>query len=336
MTALLRNNTSKALGILIGFILVFLLVMASIKFGYTKITWKMIIAAYTNFDGSNEHIIIQQARMPRALIALVVGASLAISGTLIQGLTRNPLASPGILGINAGAGFMIVLAVSFFNISSLTYFTWLAFFGALLVSGIVFLIGSIGSNGLTPIKLTLAGASMAALLSSLTQGMLAINEKALDEVLFWLAGSVQGRKLEILFAVLPYISVGFILALLIASKMNVLTMGEDIAKGLGQRTILIKVTAIIVIVILSGGSVAIAGPIGFIGIVIPHVAKWLVGLDYRWIIPYSALLGSMLLLLADIGARYIIMPNEVPVGVMTALIGTPFFIYIARRRLGHE
>lgn len=179
--------------------------------------------------------------------------------------------------------------------------------------------------------MTLAGAAIAALFSSLTQGMLTLNEQSLDQALFWLAGSVQGRDLDILVAVFPYILIGLVASLLIGKQINVLAMGEDLAKGLGQKTWLIKVLAALTIVLLAGGAVAVAGPIGFIGIIIPHVARWMVGIDYRWVIPYSGMLGAVLLLIADIGARYIIMPAEVPVGVMTAFIGVPFFIYIARR-----
>ncbi|HEX7065899.1 MAG TPA: iron ABC transporter permease [Bacillales bacterium] len=305
--------------------------LSSIVFGLTDIDLQMVMDAYTHFDGTNEQIIIREARVPRALIATAVGASLAISGVLMQGLTRNPLASPNILGINAGASFFIVVAVTFFGVVSLTAFTWLAFLGAALAACIVYFLGSVGPQALTPVKLTLAGAAMAALFTSLTQGMLALNEKALEAVLFWLVGSVQGRDLDILTAVLPYLAAGWICAVVISSKMNALALGENVAKGLGQNTWLIKGVAGLVVVLLAGGSVAVAGPIGFIGIVIPHFAKWLVGQDFRWLIPYSALLGAILLLAADIGARYVIMPSEVPVGIMTAVIGTPFFIYIARK-----
>jgi iron complex transport system permease protein len=328
---MIKNNLARGLGIVVGILFVLFLMWCSIIFGLTKITPQMVIESFTNFNGTNEHIIIQDTRIPRALIAAAVGSSLAVAGTIMQGLTSNPLASPSIFGINAGASFFVVLGVSFLGITSLNLFTWLAFLGAAIAAVIVYLLGSLGSDGLTPIKLTLAGAAIAALFSSLTQGMLTLNEQALDQVLFWLAGSVQGRDLEILTSVIPYLIVGWVCSLFIGSKMNVLTMGEDVAKGLGQRTLLVKIFGAIIIVLLAGGAVAVAGPIGFIGIIIPHVTRWLVGFDYRWVIPYSAILGAMLLLLADIGARYIIMPAEVPVGVMTAFIGAPFFIYIARR-----
>lgn len=281
--------------------------------------------------GTNEHIIIQSVRLPRALIAAAVGASLAIAGVLLQSLTKNPLAAPEIFGINAGAGFAVVITVTLFSISNLQVFTWVSFLGAAVSFIFVYIIGSIGREGLTPMKLTLAGAAMSAMFASMTQGFLVINETALEQVLFWLAGSVSGRKLETLASVFPYLLAGWIFSLIIAGKLNVLSMGEDVAKGLGLKTGLLKLGAGIVIVLLSGGAVAVAGPIGFLGIVIPHLTRAVVGIDHRWVIPYAGLLGGMLLLIADIASRYIIMPQEVPVGVMTAVIGTPFFVYIARR-----
>lgn len=304
----------------------------SIVYGYTDTSWKAAFDTFMGPDGSTEHLVIQNIRLPRALIAAAVGASLAISGVLMQTLTKNPLASPGIFGINAGGGFMVVMAVTLFGVTSLQSFAWLSFLGAAIAAVGVFIIGGAsGSNGLTPMKLTLAGAAITAMFSSFTQGLLVLNEAALEQVLFWLAGSVQGRSLEILAGVFPYILAGWILSLMIAGKMNILAMGEDVAKGLGVKTNILKVISLVAVVLLAGGSVAVAGPIGFIGIVIPHIARKMIGVDHRWLIPYSGLLGAILLLAADIGARYIIMPQEVPVGVMTAVIGAPFFVYVARR-----
>ncbi|WP_121616474.1 FecCD family ABC transporter permease [Virgibacillus halodenitrificans] len=330
---MIKSNANKIIVLTIGVLLVVFLMWASTIFGLTKVTTQTLVNSIYHFDGSNEHIIIQQARIPRALIAAAVGGSLAIAGAIMQGLTNNPLASPSLFGVNAGASFLVVVGISFLGFTSSGSFTWLAFAGAAVSSIIVYVLGSMGRDGITPIKITLAGAAIAALFSSLTQGILTLNESALDQVLFWLAGSVQGRDLDVLIGVLPYLILGWFASIFIGKQMNVLTMGEDIAKGLGQKTLLIKIVGAIIVVLLAGGSVAIAGPIGFIGIVIPHISRWFVGIDYRWIIPYSGLLGAMLLLMADIAARYIIMPAEVPVGVMTAFIGVPFFIYIARREI---
>jgi iron complex transport system permease protein len=328
---LLKSNSLKWIGFLSAVLIMLLLIGASIIFGYTETSLQVAMDAFKNFNGSNEHIIILSVRLPRALIAAAVGASLAISGVLMQTLTKNPLASPGIFGVNAGAGFAVVAAITLFSVTDLKTFSGLAFLGAAVATISVYAIGSVGREGLTPMKLTLAGAALAAMFSSFTQGLLVLNEAALEQVLFWLAGSVQGRKLETLMSLLPYLIVGWLGSLLIARKMNVLSMGEDVAKGLGLNIGLLKLSVAAIVILLSGGSVAVAGPIGFVGIVVPHLTRSIIGMDHRWVIPFAGVLGAILLLTADIGARYVIMPQEVPVGVMTAIIGTPFFLYIARK-----
>lgn len=328
---LLKNSWQKWMGLFITILLLLFLLCSSIVYGYTDTTWKMAIDAFTDFNGTNEHIVIQSVRLPRALIASAIGASLAISGVLMQTLTKNPLASPDIFGVNAGAGLAVVTGVTVFGISNLQVFTWLSFLGAAIAAISIFMIGSMGRGGLTPMKLTLAGAAMTAMVASLTQGLLVSNEALLEQVLFWLAGSVSGRSLDNLVAVLPYLAIGWVLALIMSGKMNVLSMGEDVAKGLGLNIVFLKLVLGLAIILLSGGSVAVAGPIGFIGIVVPHLTRSIVGIDHRWLIPFSGLFGAVLLIAADVISRYILMPREVPVGVMTAIIGTPFFIYIARK-----
>ncbi|MFF2457977.1 FecCD family ABC transporter permease [Peribacillus simplex] len=328
---LLKYTWQKWMGLFITILLLLFLLCSSIVYGYTDTTWKMAIDAFTHFNGTNEHIVIQSVRLPRALIASAIGASLAISGVLMQTLTKNPLASPDIFGVNAGAGLAVVTGVTLFGISNLQVFTWLSFIGAAIAAMSIYMIGSMGRGGLTPMKLTLAGAAMTAMVASLTQGLLVSNEALLDQVLFWLAGSVSGRSLDNLNAVLPYLVVGWGLALIMSGKMNVLSMGEDVAKGLGLNIVFLKLVLGLAIILLAGGSVAVAGPIGFIGIVVPHLTRSIVGIDHRWVIPFSGLFGAVLLIAADVISRYILMPREVPVGVMTAIIGTPFFIYIARK-----
>lgn len=254
----------------------------------------------------------------------------------MQTVTKNPLAAPGILGINAGASFFVVIALTMFGVSGSQALSWAAFAGAGLASFLVFCVSAAGKEGLTPMKLTLAGAAIAAMFSSFTQGLLVLEDSALEQVLFWLAGSVQGRKLELLQAVFPYLAAGWLGTLLLAGKLNVLVMGDDVARGLGLNTAFVKLASVIVVVLLAGGTVAVAGPIGFVGIMVPHIARSLIGIDHRWLLPFSGLLGAVFLLAADVSARYIIMPQEVPVGVMTAAIGAPFFIYIARKGLGAQ
>lgn len=333
MSALLSSNLRKILGVIIAILLLVYLSYASLIFGVIDTSWQTAIDAYTNFNGSNEHIVIKEVRVPRVLNALTVGFCLGLAGTLLQSLTRNPVADVELFGLNAGASLFVVFAVTFVGISNLTQFTWISFLGAAVAGFVVYLLGSLGRDGLTPVKLVLAGAAITALAASIRHGMMVLNEKAADEVLFWLAGSVGGRKLEYLTSVFPYMIVAWLAAFVLARPIQTLLMGDDVAKGLGQRTLLVKLATGIVIVLLSGCAVAVAGPIGFVGLVTPHLARFLVGIDTRWVMLYSGLLGSILLLIADIGARYIAMPSEVPIGVMTALIGIPFFIYVARKGL---
>ncbi|CAG7644116.1 putative siderophore transport system permease protein YfiZ [Paenibacillus solanacearum] len=331
MQSVLHSRSLKWTGLFAAILLLLVAMAGSVMLGVTNYSWSTVLSSYTAFDGSNSHLIIQTSRVPRALIAAIVGGSLAVAGSLMQAITRNPLASPSIFGVNAGAAFAIVLAVSFFDMSGLTAFTWIAFTGAAVSAGGVYFLGSIGRDGLTPIKITLAGSALTAFFSSLTQGILLGNGKAFDQVLFWLVGSVAGRTMEMLQAVLPYMAVALVAAMFLSPHINIMALGDDVAKGLGQKTILIKALAAVVIVALAGGSVAVAGPVVFVGIIVPHMARFLVGGDYRWILPYCVVLGALLLVSADLGARFIAMPKEVPVGVTTALIGVPFFVYIARK-----
>lgn len=304
---------------------------SSILLGYTDTSFTNLIHTFTNFNGSNEQLIIQNVRIPRAIIASVVGASLAIAGLFMQVLTKNPLASPSVLGINAGASMLIVLSITFFHLQSVTATIWLSFIGAALSSLFVFGLSSLGKDGATPLKITLAGVSIAAMFSSITQGLLVTNEVALDQVLFWLAGSVQGRSLDSLVMVLPYIIVAWVISLSLGSKINTFMLGEDLSKALGQNTALLKITLVVLVILLAGGAVSVAGPIGLVGIIVPQIVRMFVKNDYRWMIPFTGVVGAILLLLADIASRYVLMPEETPVGITTAVIGAPFFIYLARK-----
>ncbi|WP_182533883.1 FecCD family ABC transporter permease [Fontibacillus panacisegetis] len=332
MKAILSRNSSKWIGLIFAALMFMILFVSSISFGQTKMPLGTVVEAFTQYDASSsDHIIVRTTRVERAVIATVIGASLAIAGAFMQALTRNPLASPSVFGINAGAMFFIVMAASFLSVSSLSHFMWLAFLGAAIASALVYMLGTLGSDGLSPVKIVLAGSAVSALFTSFTSGMLVLSESNLEGVLFWLAGSVSGRTLDMLVPLLPFIAGAGLLAFFLGTSVNILTSGDDIAKGLGQRTLLIKLLMAVVVVVLAGGSVAIGGSIGFIGLIVPHMARALVGADYRWITPYCVLLGASLLLFADIISRFVIMPEEMPVGVLTALFGAPFFIYLARR-----
>jgi iron complex transport system permease protein len=330
---MLRSRYALLLVLVAGLGLLALSLLASVRFGAARIGTADVIGAFTDYGGSEEDLIVRTLRVPRALIAGLVGASLGVAGGIMQGLTRNPLAEPGILGVNAGAALAVVGAVFFLGVSSLSTYALFAFAGAGAAAAVVYGLGSMGRGGMTPMKVTVAGAAMAALLSSLTTAMLILSQQTLDEIRFWLAGSVAGRDLELLLQVLPYIAIGLLLAFSLGRQITTLNLGEDVAVGLGQRTAWIKALAAVVVVLLAGSAVAVAGPIGFVGLVVPHLARFVVGVDYRWILPYSAILGAILLVGADVAARLVVRPQELPVGVMTALLGAPFFIYLARWRV---
>ncbi|WP_026298044.1 FecCD family ABC transporter permease [Cohnella laeviribosi] len=323
----------KSFGLVASIVALVAAIAASIAFGVTNIPLSVVWDSLAHFNGGNEHLVIRTTRVPRALIAASAGACLAVAGAVMQVITRNPIAAPSTLGVNAGAVFFIILATGWLNVSGLQALTWVALIGAAASGAFVFFLGSIGRDGMTPVKITLAGASMAAFFYSLTQGLMLSDGKMFDQVLVWLVGSVAGRDLSQLVAVWPYMGCGMLIALLLAGPLNVLAMGDEIARSLGQNTNLVRTLAAAAVILLAGGSVAVAGPIAFIGIIIPHIVRFLVGNDHRWILPYCAVLGALLLVAADLGSRFIAMPREVPVGVTTAILGVPFFVYLARKEL---
>lgn len=329
---LFAQGKSKILGLAALLVLLAAAGAASLIYGRTEITVSTAVEAFKHYDEeSTPHIVLRTERLPRTVIAAVVGASLAVAGALMQALTRNPLASPSVFGINAGAIFFIVLANVVLSVSSLNAMMWFGFTGAAIAAAVVYTLGSIGRDGLTPIKVVLAGTAISALFSSFTQAVLVLDGTGLQEVLFWLAGSVSGRTLEMLYPVLPYMAAGALAALFMGRAINLLLTGDDIAKGMGQNVVLVKTAMGAATVLLAGGAVAVAGSIGLVGLVVPHLMRTWVGNDYRWLIPYSLIGGAVLLLLADVTARLIILPEELPLGIMTALIGGPFFVYIARK-----
>ncbi|WP_128894377.1 FecCD family ABC transporter permease [Longirhabdus pacifica] len=331
MKVLFNTATKRSFGLVMLLVFLSLLFIMSMKLGVHHTTWKNIISTFTQFNNSNEHIIIRDVRFPRSLIAIAVGASLGIAGALLQVLTRNPLADTGILGINGGASLFVVMATTLFSVSSLTQYTWIAFLGAAVFGSIVYVLGQTTKSEHSPIRLTLAGAAIAAFTMSLTNAFLVIDESGLQEVLLWVSGSIAGREMDMLLNILPYMVIGWVGSILIATKMDALMLGENIAKSLGQNTIWVKATMGVLVILLAGSAVAIAGPVAFVGLVIPHIAKYMVGLHSRWIILYSGVLGGCLLLISDLFSRLIAMPRELPIGATTALIGVPVFVYIARK-----
>ncbi|GLC62085.1 hypothetical protein PLESTB_001839100 [Pleodorina starrii] len=271
-------------------------------------------------------------RIPRTLMAAAAGAALGLSGAIMQGVTRNPLADPGILGINNGAALAVVIGIAWFGIAAASTFIWVAILGAGLTAVFVYGVGSIGRGGATPLKLALAGAATSVAFSSLTLAVVLPRADIAGGVRSWQVGGVGGATFDRIGLVAPVMAAGFALAMLSARKLNLLALGDDVAAGLGEKVALARVTAALGAILLCGAATAVCGPIGFVGLVVPHVCRLLLGVDHRWLLPASALGGAGLLILSDIAGRLVARPSELDVGIVTALVGAPVFIWIVRRQ----
>ncbi|ASW52932.1 iron ABC transporter permease [Plantactinospora sp. KBS50] len=304
---------------------------ASIAFGARVISPGEIVSAFTGGgDGVAEAAVLQ--RVPRTLLAVLVGAALGLAGAVMQGVTRNPLADPQILGVTSGAAFFVVVGIAFFGLSSPLTYVWVAIAGCAVSAAFVYTIASMGSGGPTPLKLALAGAVTAAAVSSLVSVILLPRIRVMNEFRFWQIGGVGGATYSRALMILPFLAVGVLICAASARRLNSLALGDDVAAGLGEHVIRTRVVASAGSFILCGAVTAVAGPIGFVGLVVPHICRLLIGIDHRWLLPYSALVGAILLTVADVIGRVVARPSEVDVGIITALVGAPFFIYIARRQ----
>lgn len=314
-----------------GVILLILGIGASVSFGAADISLPTVWEAVFHFNGKlTSHNIIMELRLPRVLGGAMVGACFAVAGALMQGMTRNPMADSGLLGLNAGAGFVLALCFAFFPGLPFMYLIFYSFLGAGIGAALVFGIGSLARGGLTPVRLVLAGAAVSALLAALSEGI-ALHYRIGQDLAFWYAGGVAGTKWDQLFIMLPWVGAALAGAFAISRSITLLSLGEDVAVGLGQRTKWVKLVGSVIILILAGSAVAVVGAVGFVGLIIPHLTRYLVGVDYRWIIPCSAVLGSLLVMFADLAARMVHPPYETPIGALVALIGVPFFLYLARK-----
>lgn len=272
------------------------------------------------------------ARLPRTLLALLAGAALGMSGAVMQGVTRNPLADPGILGINTGASLAVVVGVAWLGISSGHAFIWIAIAGAAATAVFVYGIGSLGRGGATPLKLALAGTATAIAFSSLVVAVVLPRADIAGGVRSWQIGGVGGATFDRLAPISIFLAAGFALCLLSARRLNALALGDELAAGLGERLAVARAVATLGAVMLCGATTAVCGPIGFVGLVVPHACRLLIGVDHRWLLPLSALCGAVLLTGSDVLGRLAARPSELDVGVVTALIGAPFFIYVVRRQ----
>ncbi|WP_232698100.1 FecCD family ABC transporter permease [Brevibacillus daliensis] len=328
----LRSRPAAATIIMIGGIAALIFSIAlSISFGAADIKLSVIWDSVFHFNPtSNDHQIIRDLRLPRVLGAVLVGASFAVAGAIMQGMTRNPLADSGLLGLNSGAVLVMSLCFAFFPELPYMNLIMFSFIGAAVGAGLVFGVGSMAKGGLTPLRLVLAGAAVSALFGALNEGI-ALYFRIGQDLAFWYAGGVAGTKWEQLKIMIPWVSVAVLCAIMLSRSITLLSLGEEIASGLGQKTKMVKLMGTILVLVLAGSAVSIVGAVGFVGLIVPHVTRYLVGVDYRYIIPCSAVLGSLLLLWADFTARMINPPYETPVGALIALIGVPFFLYLARK-----
>lgn len=321
----------RAIGLTVAAVVLLVLLVLSVMIGSAAIAPSVVWDALFNPSDDIDQFSVRDYRVPRTIVGLVVGAALGISGALIQALTRNPLADDGILGVNAGSAFAVTVAVGLLGVRDIQGYMWFAFGGALVVTLMVLALGST-RRGQSPLVMVLAGVCVGAVLSGATSALQLTNASAFDAMRSWNAGSILGRPLELLWPILPFFVVALILAAVVSGALNAMALGDELAAAQGVRLVRTRVLTVAAITLLAGGSAAIAGPIGFVGLMVPHVARWIVGPNQRWVFAYSVLLAPSLLLASDILGRVVMHPGEIPVGIVTALVGAPVLIALVRRK----
>jgi iron complex transport system permease protein len=320
---------ARALGLLLAAVLLLLVALASIAIGAKGLSPAQVWHGLFHDTGTYGDVVVDE-RLSRTVLGLLVGAALGLSGAVLQALTRNPLADPGLLGINAGASAAVVTAMTYLGVTSLTGYVWFAFLGAAAVGALVWFLG--GSRGATPVRLALAGTAISAALYGYLQAVMITDGAALGKMRFWTVGSLVSATDSTIVQVLPFLAVGTVLALVLARPLNAVEMGDDTARALGANLDRTRALAMLSAVMLCGAATAACGPIVFVGLMVPHVVRSFTGPDLRWILPYATVLAPVLLLGADVLGRVVARPAEVQVGIVTAIIGGPVFIFLVRRR----
>jgi iron complex transport system permease protein len=309
-----------------------LAVLLSLAVGSRAIPPDQVLDALLHGGTSRNAEVVRSLRVPRTVIGIMVGAALAVAGVVMQGVTRNPIAEPGILGVSQGASLGVVCAIAYAGVGTLSGYVWFAFAGAGAAAVAVYAIAARGRGGASPVKLALAGAAMNAFLTSIVSGVLTTDAQTLETYRFWQVGSLSGRDTHIIGMIWPFLLAGLLLVLAMARGLDALALGEDVAKGLGQNVAVLRLLGALGATVLTGAAVAAAGPIAFVGLAVPHLARALVGTAHRWVLPMAALLGPVMILVSDVVGRIVFPPSEVPVAVMTALVGVPFLVALVRRR----
>ena len=331
-SALARRSALRLAGLLAFVGLLLVAVILSLGVGARPIAPATVIDALFNFDAaSSDHLVVRDLRLPRTGIAIAVGIALAIAGALMQALTRNPLADPALLGVNHGAALAVVGAIFLFGIRTPGLLAWCAFVGAGSIAALVYVFASIGRGGATPVRLALAGSAVAAMLMGIIGAVLILSQDTYDSYRFWMVGSLSATNSVPVAEVMPFLVVGVVLAFLLGPALNALALGDDTARALGTRLNLVRFGSLAAVTLMSGSAVAVAGPITFVGLVVPHLARAICGADQRWLMAYAAVLGPSVLLLGDVVGRVVLPPGEVQVGIIMAIIGAPLFVAIVRR-----
>jgi iron complex transport system permease protein len=331
-TTLAPPRVTRTAGLTVAVAALVAVILLSLAIGTKSIPLATVIDSLLHPSDTQDAVIVSDLRLPRTILGLLVGSALGLAGALMQGLARNPLADPGLLGVNAGAAAGVIVAIGLLGIDGITAYVWFAFAGAAAAAIVVYVLGTAGRAGATPVRLALAGTAITAALTAFTYAVALGDAEMLQRFNQWTVGSIAGRETSTIARVAPFLAVGIVLALVLSRALNALALGDDTARALGAHVGRTRIAGAVAITLLCGAATAAAGPIVFVGLTIPHIARAVVGPDQRWLLPYSALLGPILLLAADVVGRVVARPGELEVGIVTALIGAPVFIALVRRR----
>jgi iron-siderophore transport system permease protein len=326
------TQRSRVVGLLLATALLAATCVASLAIGTQNVSLPTVWQAVTDYHDIGDQWIVYELRIPRTVLALLVGLALGLSGTLIQAVGRNPLADSEVLGINSGAALFVVAAISFLGMTGIWTYIWFAFAGALFAMLLVYLVGMTGRSTVTPVRVLLAGVAVGAAMDGIGFAIRLRNPRAFDNMRFWDAGGLDGRSLDVAATIAPFIAIGVALCLIIGRSLNITALGDDLAKSMGGNVARTQALGLTAVTLLAGAATAGAGPIGFVGLMVPHAVRRFTGPDWRWILAYATVVAPALLLAADILGRVIIRPAELPAGIVTAFLGAPVLIWLIRKR----